>query len=91
VSPQTNRVSIAANLSVVSSTFRLTSFERSPNGDFKLGFTGATDGNYFIEASTNLTTWTRLGAATINNGNLEFVDTNAFKFNLRFYRAVLTN
>jgi hypothetical protein len=47
------------------------------------------DRKYFVEASTNLVTWSLLGPAVSRNGKLEFIDTEAPKFTLRFYRAVL--
>lgn len=88
-SAQTNQFSISENLTKTIRAFRLDSFVRSPNGDFKLDFSGAFNGTYTIEASTNLQTWIPLGSASFANGRMEFVDTNAPKFNLRFYRVVL--
>ena len=73
---------------VVASQFNLRSFERLPNGAFRLAFTGQPEVGYAIEASTNLTTWTVLGEAKNNNGQVEFIDLDAAKFSLRFYRAV---
>lgn len=70
------------------SQFNLTSFVRLPSGAFRLAFTGQPDARYAIEASTNLTTWTLLGEAENNNGQVEFSDQDAAKFELRFYRAV---
>ncbi len=69
--------------------FNLTSFERLPSGLFRLAFVGKADGNYVIEASTDLLTWTFLGAATNDGGRVEFTDADAAKFTLRFYRAAL--
>ncbi|SPE58628.1 hypothetical protein SBV1_2760003 [Verrucomicrobia bacterium] len=66
--------------------FSLTSFERLPSGAFRLGFTGRTDGQYVVEASTNLVTWTLLGPATNESGKVEFTDLDAPRFTLRFYR-----
>ena len=68
--------------------FNLTSFERLPDGAFRLGFAGSPDRNYVVEASTNLVTWTLLGAATNDGGKVEFTDTDAAKYTLRFYRAL---
>ncbi|MDB6123477.1 MAG: hypothetical protein JWQ71_2470 [Pedosphaera sp.] len=67
----------------------LTSFERLPGGEFRLSFAGKPDAKYFIEVSTNLVTWTRLGPATNNNGKVDFTDAEAAKQTLRFYRAML--
>jgi RNA polymerase sigma factor (sigma-70 family) len=68
--------------------FSVTSLERLPDGRFRLGLAGNPADRYAIEASTNLTTWVRLGEAIDHNRNLEFVDEDAAKFALRFYRAV---
>jgi probable HAF family extracellular repeat protein len=67
--------------------FNLSSFERLPDGTFRLRFTGAPDDKYIIEASTNLIDWVLLGSATNNGGKLEFTDIEAPRFILRFYRA----
>jgi probable HAF family extracellular repeat protein len=69
--------------------FNLTLFDRLPNGAFRLAFAGTPGGKYYVEASTNLVVWERLGPANNNDGKVEFTDTNAVKFTLRFYRAVL--
>jgi RNA polymerase sigma factor (sigma-70 family) len=74
------------NLSV--EPFNLSSFDRLPDGTFRLRFTGAPDGKYTIEASTNLVDWVWLGPATNNGDKLEFTDLDAPRFTLRFYRAV---
>jgi RNA polymerase sigma factor (sigma-70 family) len=67
--------------------FNLSSFDRLGDGTFRLQFTGVPNGKYVIEASTNLTEWVLLGPATNNGGKLEFVDGDAPRFTLRFYRA----
>jgi probable HAF family extracellular repeat protein len=67
--------------------FNLSSFERLPDGTFRLRFTGAPDDKYIIEASTNMIDWVLLGSATNSSGKLEFTDTEAPRFILRFYRA----
>ena len=69
--------------------FNLTSFERLPGGAFRLAFSGRPDGEYVVEASTNLTAWTVLGPATNDGGKVEFTDEDAPKFTLRFYRVAL--
>ena len=73
--------------SLVPVPFSLNAFERLPNGAFRLGFTGAADGKYVVEASTNLVTWMLLGPATNNGGKVEFTDNDAPHFTMRFYRA----
>jgi RNA polymerase sigma factor (sigma-70 family) len=68
--------------------FNLTTFERLTSGGFRLAFAGMPGGQYFVEASTNLTSWTLLGPALNDKGNVEFTDPDAGRFTLRFYRAV---
>jgi len=89
VPAETGAMLVSKNISPVAVPFSLNSFALMPNGDFKLNFTGAVAGNYVIETSTNLTAWAPLGPAMNDHGNWEFVDTNAGKFIMRFYRAVL--
>jgi probable HAF family extracellular repeat protein len=67
--------------------FNLSSFERLPDGTFRLRFTGAPDAKYIVEASTNLVEWVALGPAANNAGQVEFTDMDAPRFTLRFYRA----
>ena len=69
--------------------FNLTSFERLPSGAFRLVFAGRAGGQYVIEASTNLMTWTPLGPATNDGGKVQFTDADAAKCPLRFYRTAL--
>jgi RNA polymerase sigma factor (sigma-70 family) len=69
--------------------FNLTSLERLPGGAFRLAFTGSPEGKYVVEASTNLVTWTLLGAATNDGGKVEFTDSDTARYTLRFYRAVV--
>ncbi|MBI3852450.1 MAG: hypothetical protein HY298_19510 [Verrucomicrobia bacterium] len=69
---------------------QFTSHVRLPDGSFQLQFTGAPGQSYTIQASTNLTAWPDLGAATnLGNGLFAFTDTNANNFSARFYRVVL--
>ena len=68
--------------------FNLSSLEALPNGTFRLGFIGDSQGKYQIEASTNLTVWTVLGETENKGGRVEFIDRDAARFSLRFYRAV---
>ncbi len=68
--------------------FNLTTFERLPGGEFRLGFKGNPGQRYAIETSTNLATWTRLGEATNTTGTTDFVDGDAGNYAMRFYRAV---
>jgi hypothetical protein len=43
---------------------------------------------YAIEATTNLVTWERLGAATKIDGRIHFIGTTAGSHSLRVYRAI---
>lgn len=83
---------IAAPLSQIKSApvvpLNVASLERLPDGRFHLILAGNPANRYAIEASTNLTTWERLGEAVYHDGKLEFVDETAAKFALPFYRAV---
>ncbi len=54
----------------------------------QLQLTGAAGGNYVLQASTNLVTWTPLITNTTTNGFLLLIDTNAGDFDQRFYRGV---
>ncbi len=54
----------------------------------QLQLTGAAGGKYVIQASTNLVTWTPLITNNATNGFLLLTDTNAGKFDHRFYRGV---
>jgi|GEM_PF-1634213 len=71
------------------SEFNLTSFERLPNGSFRLGFAGVPGGEYAVEVSANLKSWRRLGLAENNNGAITFIDLRTERSRLCFYRVVL--
>ena len=71
---------------VAPARLNITSFERRPDGTFQLRFSGKPDIKYVIEASTNLATWTLLGEAMNRDGSLTFIDHEAPKFSMRFYR-----
>ena len=65
---------------------------RSPsgltNGNWQLTGVGTPSGIYTILATTNFLTWTNIGFATGDlSGNLLFTDTDAFRFQYRFYRT----
>jgi sugar lactone lactonase YvrE len=61
----------------------------SSNGSaIQLQMTGTAGGNYVIEASTDLVTWTPLFSNTAASGFLYLTDTNAGIFDQRFYRGV---
>jgi RNA polymerase sigma factor (sigma-70 family) len=84
--PKPMLVSHPVPASTAAAPLNITSFERLPDGAFRLAFNGQPGVQYAIEASTNLTTWILLGEAINRDGQLEFVDRDAPKFTLRFYR-----
>ncbi len=55
---------------------------------FQLNLTGEIPVAYRFDASTNLTNWLPLITLTNYTGTLQYKDTNATNFNLRFYRGV---
>jgi RNA polymerase sigma factor (sigma-70 family) len=71
--PVTLASAVSTNSIAAIEPFNLTSFERLPNGAFRLGFAGKPDAKYVVEASTNLTDWTVLGPAPNDGGKVEFV------------------
>ncbi len=77
-----NDVVLVRSLPELSSTRRLT------NGNWQFTGIGLPSNSYTIQATTNFITWTNLGFATGNsNGIFSFIDSNAFRFNYRFYRT----
>jgi hypothetical protein len=96
VSPPSPPRAVAARPAVVSNPdigstvrtqFSIVSFERLNDGSFRMAFNAQPGASYRIEASTNLTSWSAVGEAVSRNGQLEFVDKDAPKFELRFYRV----
>ncbi|MBI4323824.1 MAG: hypothetical protein HY674_01010 [Chloroflexi bacterium] len=62
---------------------------RSADGAVALGFSGAAQVVYEIEASNNLASWVKMGAATADAAGLfQIVDADAGGHARRFYRAV---
>jgi hypothetical protein len=55
-------------------------------GQFALTVTGVSGGKYAVQATTDLVNWISLQT---NMSPFTFVDSNASKFNQRFYRTVL--
>jgi hypothetical protein len=61
---------------------------RGPSGNVRVQFTWQPQRNLTAQATTDFATWTTIGTATTStNGFVEFKDTSASQFSLRFYRA----
>ena len=79
----------AAAYFVVAPAIYFTSEQFLTNGQFQLGFSGATGGgSYILEASTNLTDWVPLLTNTTATNLFFFLDANAANFPYRFYRVL---
>jgi hypothetical protein len=59
-----------------------------PEGAFEFQVSGQAGGRFLIEASTNLTDWTSLGAYPAPTGVLDFKDVQSTNLNYRFYRVL---
>jgi hypothetical protein len=60
-----------------------------PNGTFQMLLQGNTNRSYFIDISSNLTTWGTLTTLNYTNGRMPVVDATATNAPQRFYRARL--
>jgi hypothetical protein len=58
-----------------------------PLGQVALTLTNMPGDNYYLEASTDLTSWQPLASVLATNTTFTFVDTNASAFPIRYYRA----
>jgi hypothetical protein len=57
-------------------------------GQFILTVAGSAGSTYDIQATQDFQTWTVIGTVTLGAGGLlDFTDTNAANFPLRFYRT----
>jgi hypothetical protein len=85
----------AAALDVVQSFFvvlpdnTIASPQRLPDGTFEFAFYGVVGSNYTLQASTSLMDWTSLFSFVCTNSPTVLLDTNATKYNRRFYRVVV--
>ncbi|HUL51081.1 MAG TPA: hypothetical protein VLU94_00715 [Candidatus Nitrosotalea sp.] len=58
------------------------------NGVWRFSGIGTPSGIYTIQATTNFIQWTNIGSATGDlSGNFNVADSNAFRFQYRFYRT----
>ena len=59
-------------------------------GSLDLEFAADPSHNYIVQASTDLKNWTSIGSAEVrnNNGEFDFIDTQANQFKSRFYRII---
>jgi len=78
-------VSAAANLDVLSLPL-LTGSILPGSGTFQVGFEGMTNFSYTLLATTNFHDWAVLASTNSVNGPGGFTDTNASKFQGRYYR-----
>lgn len=67
---------------------RLNSPATRADHSFEFQFIGLANTNYIVQDSTNLVDWETLGGLTSTNGYIDFVDTNATNFNVRYYRVL---
>jgi hypothetical protein len=58
-------------------------------GSAQLALSGSVGLSYTLQASTNLTDWTRLTTLVATNANMTVVDAASTNFNRRFYRVVM--
>jgi len=58
-------------------------------GNYRFLLSGETGRAYRIDASTNLLDWLTLSTVALTNSTHPFVDTNALRFERRFYRGVV--
>ena len=62
--------------------------QRLRNGPVRFDMELPLGAEYLVQASTDLQAWHPIGAGTAEQVQLEFVDSEAFKFNHRFYRVI---
>jgi hypothetical protein len=67
---------------------RLASAARFPYGPFQFSFQIGKSSPYEIQASPNLQAWDTISSETSTGQPVEYVDSDASKFNLRFYRVL---
>lgn len=59
-----------------------------PNGTVHLGLSGTSGDTYTLTVSTNLITWSNLVTFSMTNGAVQYFDSTASNFPVRFYRLV---
>src|SRR6185295_3463535 len=64
---------------------RFQSAARLPNGQVSLLLTNIPGDNYFLDASTNLSSWQSLASILATNSTFTFIDSNAVSFPTRYY------
>jgi hypothetical protein len=65
----------------------LSGVARRPYGAFQFQFSLAKNSTYQIHASTDMKHWVTIGEGVAEQDNLDYVDSDAFKFSYRFYRV----
>jgi hypothetical protein len=76
---------VADPISSIPPTLQIVS--RLPNGASVLQLYGEPGLDYTIEASSDLVSWTAVKVVNATDGVVDYVDSTAANFNLRFYRA----
>ena len=81
------RVYLAAGgTEIVTIKYSLVAIQRLGNGDMLLQAQGSSGETFDVQASTNLQTWQDLGkSAADTNGLFQYTDTNAPRYNARYY------
>jgi hypothetical protein len=79
----------AAQGAITNAPPQLADATRTADGAFNFTLRGVPEGTYFIQASTDLISWTNISTNTLPaGGTLQISDPDAHLFNNRFYRAV---
>jgi hypothetical protein len=66
--------------------FRVQAVAQDTNG-FRLKLRGALGRTYVVESSTNLADWVEVGRVIVGDGPSEFIDSDAPRHSMRFYRV----
>jgi hypothetical protein len=70
------------------STLALERPKRFPYGAYRFELALPKGTPFIVQASTDLSNWVQIGGDTAGEGTSEYVDSQAFNFNHRFYRVV---
>lgn len=79
---------IKRNKVAVASMSVLGAAKRFPHGPFQFQTRVTNGSSYNLEASPDMHNWTSLDSGTARSATVEYLDSDAAKFSLRFYRAM---